>query len=87
MISQDQINLIKEKWIIGKRRGRNLYKSESIFDIFSNDGEWLLSFSGKVLGIEFVRYFKIGPGGKYLYLDYAEPYPHIKKFKIEFVKL
>ena len=59
-------------------------KYEYWFDVFSKDGKWLISFSNDRLKNDFVRFFNIDPFG-YLYLDYSTPYPHIKKFKIEFV--
>lgn len=62
----------------------NKDKQKYWFDVFSKEGEWLKSFSNELLKNEMVRFFNIDPFG-YLYLDYFYPYPHIKKYKIEFV--
>jgi hypothetical protein len=74
------LNVIRHKEILRN----NKVKYEFWFDIFSNNGEWLISFSNKQLKNKFVRKFNIDPFG-YLYLDYQTPYSQIKKFKIEFV--
>jgi hypothetical protein len=73
------LNLIRHKRVQKDKR-----KYEYWFDVFSKEGEWLISFSHKEVENEFVRFFNIDPFG-YLYLDYFHPYPHIKKYKIEFV--
>lgn len=60
------------------------YDQEYWFDVFSKDGKWLLSFPSDLFKIKWIRFFAIDPHG-YMYLDYLEPYNHVKKFKIEFV--
>jgi hypothetical protein len=52
------------------------------FDIFSKEGQWLLSFSATPLETNWVRIVKIDSEGK-LYLDYSDPYPHVKRYAIE----
>jgi hypothetical protein len=74
------LNIIRHR----KRLNDNKNKYECWFDIFSKEGQWLISFSSKRLKTERVRYFALDPSG-YLYLNYYDPFPHIKKFKIEFV--
>lgn len=73
------LNLVRHE-----RIEKNKRKYEYWFDVFSKEGEWLISFSHKEVENDFVRFFNIDPFG-YLYLDYFHPYPHIKKYKIEFV--
>jgi hypothetical protein len=74
------LNLIRHQTIQNKNRR----KTEYWFDVFSKDGKWLTTFSSDRLKNDFVRFYNIDPYG-YLYLDYSTPYPHIKKYKIEFV--
>ena len=74
------MNLIRKETVLSKTKR----KTEYWFDVYSKDGKWLISFSSDRLKNDFVRLFNIDPFG-YLYLDYFNPYPHIKKYKIEFV--
>jgi hypothetical protein len=60
------------------------YKVSFTFDIFSKDGRWLLSAPPDSLKNDWLRIVRIGPDGR-LYLDYSEPYPHIKRFAVTIV--
>jgi hypothetical protein len=67
-----------------KELKNNKTENEYWFDVFSQDGKWLISFSNERLKVKYIGFFAIDPFGC-LYLNAYNPYPHIKKFKIEFV--
>lgn len=54
------------------------------FDIFDPGGRWLFSFPPAQLETNWIRIVNIDREGK-LYLDYMDPYPHIKRFSMDLV--
>lgn len=74
------INVIKH----GKKRG-NKITLEFYFDFFSPSGEWLKTVSSSAVESNWVRLVEIDTSGN-LYLDYINPYPHIKKYSVEVIK-
>jgi hypothetical protein len=68
------------------KEGEGKTKFNYWIDIFSDEGKWLISFSGAKFKTQFIRNLDVDPWG-HLYLDYYSPYPHIKKFKIEFLDI
>ena len=54
------------------------------FDIFDDNGQWLLSFPSSDLDSDWVRNFTTDSFGN-IYLDYIEPYPHIRKYSMKIV--
>ncbi|MCP3963934.1 MAG: 6-bladed beta-propeller [bacterium] len=55
----------------------------SHFDIFTPEGKWLLSFSPDALETNWIRNVAVDREGK-LYLDYAKPFPHIRRYAMIF---
>lgn len=74
------LNIIRHR----KQLKDNKTEYECWFDLFSKEGKWLISFSSERLKIERIYFFALDPNG-YLYVNCINPYPHIKKFKIEVV--
>jgi hypothetical protein len=70
--------LIRHKKVIN-----NKVIYEFWFDLFSENGEWLISIPGDKFKINFIWNFTIDPAGC-LYISYNDPFNHVKKFKITF---
>jgi hypothetical protein len=66
-------------------RDLNSNKISFFFDIFDHEGNWLLSFPSAELNTEWVRKVTTDSEGN-LYLDYMEPFPHIRKFSLKFIE-
>lgn len=58
-----------------------------IFDLFDQSGEWLLSFdTTRYLKDWYGRIVRIDSKG-FLYIESLRPFPHIRKYKIEFIPI
>lgn len=58
-------------------------KAFFFFDVFDKKGEWLFSFPSSEIGSDWIRHITTDSRGD-LYLDYIEPYPHIRKYSMDF---
>lgn len=68
--------------ITGKSPGRQI---SCEFDIFGPDGQWLINFPQTMLDVKRVMVINVDSQGK-LYVDDLEPYPHIIRFSMEFIR-
>jgi len=60
------------------------HKVNIYFDLFDKEGNWLTSFSHKSFNSEWRgKVLSVDSEGS-LYLDFWEPFPHIRKFKLTF---
>ncbi len=66
-------------------RDLNSNRISFFFDIFNHEGNWLLSFPSAELNTDWVRKVTTDSDGN-LYLDYMEPFPHIRKFSLRFIE-
>ena len=66
-------------------RDLNANKISFFFDIFDSEGNWLLSFPSTELNTGWVRKVTTDSHGN-LYLDFMEPFPHIRKFSSKFIE-
>jgi hypothetical protein len=58
-------------------------KNDYMFDIFSPDGDWLISIPASSFKVNFTKTFAFDNEG-YIYIVYHEPFPHLKKFFFRF---
>jgi len=76
--------LVSGNKIINVLKGRNIEKKSiySVFDIFKESGEHVMSISSSEFGVKSIRFADINKNG-YLAVDCLEPYPQIRVFFIK----
>jgi len=64
---------------------RGAKKGIFYFDFFDKEGNWLKSLTADSIGLDWIRIITADNQGN-IYLDCKDPFPHVRKYELKFIK-